>query len=179
MDFIVKINFTEKSNLKISNWTTKITSSLDNQNIATFKIVFSDIIKQIGKIKKRKYFYEIQNLSFYLDNSNLLTIMPEGHSNLNNEMTCEYFINLINGGLSNIDTAKILKTNFSFIVYLIPQTIRNQINNLIKDQDHNILSNGKKIVSYIRTPLSVNVIEDPLNIKKEKYFTKVKYRNIK
>ena len=103
--------------------------------------------------------------------------MPEKKSTLKGEMTYEYFIDLINGGLSNVDTAKVLKTNFSFIVNLISQPMRNQINNLIKNEDHNILSNGKKITNFIRTPLRVNNYQDSLIVKKEKFFTKVKYRN--
>jgi hypothetical protein len=177
MKFIIYINFTEISNLKISNWTTTIASSLHDQNITTFKVLFSDLSIQIEKIKKRKLFYEIINVSFYLDDTHLITLIPKRESTLNDEMTYEYFIDLISGGLSNVDTAKVLKTNFSFIVLLVSQPLRNQINNLIKDQNQYILSNGKELFNFIRKPIAVNAIEDSLTIKKNKYFTKVKYRD--
>jgi hypothetical protein len=177
MTFRVLINFTEKLNKKETSWQTSIYSSLDDNNITTFKVLFSDLIIQIAKIKKRKLLYEINNISFYLDDTHLLTLIPDRESTLSDEMTYEYFIDLISGGLSNVDTAKILKINFSFIVSLVSQPLRNQINNLIKDQNQYILSNGKEIFNFIRKPVPVNVIEDSLTIKKDKFFTKVKYRD--
>ena len=68
MKFKSKINFIELQDKEKSEWYTESSIVLDSDIVSSVKALFSQIIIDLQSIKKRKHFYKLESLNFYIDN---------------------------------------------------------------------------------------------------------------
>jgi hypothetical protein len=177
MFFSIKISFIEKEGVKKYQRSTNFYFSNTFDLVAEMKIFLQKLPQYLNKIKSRKFFYEINEICFYVDHIKVLTIDPKRNST--ELMTIDYLLIFSEFKLTNIDAAKIIKHHFSFFYFPLDIMFKNRIDNIIQNNQIILLSNQFKLSDFPIPKRNIDIHFDNLEIKKRNFFTKVNYRGYK
>lgn len=182
MNIEFSLHFEKDMNSKIEEWRSTYSTSNDSSFLDNFQSIMQTFQESELEIKKIKHFSKfiklviVQKYNTKFNGHNDAIVIRSINNMLDNSfINLEYLLKFDWNKINKITLCKIIKTNFSNLMYNLNQEEKNRINNISKMLNESI---EDTLIKNFKTP-KINVIEkiDAQNIKNYTYKTPVKYRN--